>query len=778
MQFCRRAVTARRFAGDAVYRLTEFSLRRPWLMLGVLLAVTGVFAVGLPRVKPAYGFRVLIGDDHPAIQALDSLISEFSGGYPVRIAWECGPGEPCENVFDAASLEMADALTRELSAAAPVVSVIGPANATVLVPSSEGIRVRRFVENGVVAEDADELAQRVLDDPLWVGDLISEDARVGVIVVQPADSEPETDLLLTDAIDGVLEPFRARDFSFHIVGDGTSNVLAGRALAESTDALIPVLVVVIGLLLYLMTRSWQQSVASLATMGLAFLWTLGVLGWLGWPQDAVLQVLAPVVVIVGVCDAVHLLSRYAAERSADPAAPPRDAILAAARDAGPACVITTLTTAVAFASFTASDLDTFVRFGVMLPVGVLACLVLSFSLLPIAIVRLRAQTPRSERMSAVWPPVLDAVVATSSQRAASLLAASLLLLVFFGYGWAVHLRADNDFLEAFGESSKVVQAVTFVEDALGGSQTLEVDIRLPPGTEIEDPATLSVLAEFAASLSRINALSESESLLNFVGRLNRVLHGGAPEFDRLGDSSASNAEFLELISFDDADTLGRWLSLDRSRLRISLGTKMDSRDEQEVTLAAVNRLVRDNLPESWQVQLTGAVALQHDWVRDVQATQLRSFPIAFALVFVLVSVFLRSWKLGLAAMVPTLLPVVVVLGTMGWVGMSLDVARAMIAAVVIGIGVDDAVHVLRQYQLRREAGQNSHEAMRGALQHSGRAVVITSFALSLGFLTLMMSAWQTVASFGFFVALSILGALAATLFVLPALIFAFAPKGD
>ncbi|MDP7573089.1 MAG: hypothetical protein QF391_15925, partial [Myxococcota bacterium] len=207
-----------------MYRLTEFSLRRPWLTLGVLLAVTGVFAVGLPRVKPAYGFRVLIGDDHPAIQALDSLISEFSGGYPVRIAWECGPGEPCENVFDAASLEMADALTRELSAAAPVVSVIGPANATVLVPSSEGIRVRRFVENGVVAEDADELAQRVLDDPLWVGDLISEDARVGVIVVQPADSEPETDLLLTDAIDGVLEPFRARDFSFHIVGDGTSNV--------------------------------------------------------------------------------------------------------------------------------------------------------------------------------------------------------------------------------------------------------------------------------------------------------------------------------------------------------------------------------------------------------------------------------------------------------------------------------------------------------------------------------------------------------------------------
>ena len=125
---------------------------------------------------------------------------------------------------------------------------------------------------------------------------------------------------------------------------------------------------------------------------------------------------------------------------------------------------------------------------------------------------------------------------------------------------------------------------------------------------------------------------------------------------------------------------------------------------------------------------------------------------------------------------PLLLPVVVVLGTMGGLGMSRDVARAMIAAVVIGIGVDDAIHVLAYYKKRREAGDNSHEAMRAALRHSGRAVVTTSVALALGFLTLMMSAWQTVATFGLFVALSILGALAATLFLLPALVFASAPR--
>jgi len=440
-------------------------------------------------------------------------------------------------------------------------------------------------------------------------------------------------------------------------------------------------------------------------------------------------------------------------------------------------VITTLTTAAAFASFTASDLDTFVRFGVILPIGVLACLLLSFSLLPLALRLLPAESPRSARTSAAWGPVMDSFVDIGNRRAAPLLGAALTLLVFFGVGWVVHLRADTYLIEAFGESSEFVQAVGFVEDALGSSQTFEVDIQLPPETSIEDPATLATLAMFSDSVVEVPGVNEAESILDLIRRLNRLVHGDVREYARLGDSRLANAELLELLSFDDPDNLGRWLSLDRSRLRISLSGTEISQREREFAVAALGDRIRTTLPAAWEVRLTGAGAVQYDWIRDVQATQLRSFPIAFGLVFILVSIFLRSWKLGLAAMVPTLLPVVVVLGAMGWLGMSLDVARAMIAAVVIGIGVDDAIHVLAHYKKRRDAGDTSHEAMGAALRHSGRAVVTTSIALSLGFLTLMMSAWQTVATFGFFVALSIMGALVATLLVLPALVFAFAPKG-
>ena len=142
------------------------------------------------------------------------------------------------------------------------------------------------------------------------------------------------------------------------------------------------------------------------------------------------------------------------------------------------------------------------------------------------------------------------------------------------------------------------------------------------------------------------------------------------------------------------------------------------------------------------------------------------------------AISLRSLRLAVAALIPTVLPIVVTLGTMGWIGMSLDVGRAMIAVVLLGIGVDDSIHILSHYQIQRRAGEGPRAAIRAALLHTGRAVVTTSLALSLGFLTLMGSAWQSIASFGFFVAIAILAALAAALFVLPALIIVFAAQGD
>jgi hypothetical protein len=161
-------------------------------------------------------------------------------------------------------------------------------------------------------------------------------------------------------------------------------------------------------------------------------------------------------------------------------------------------------------------------------------------------------------------------------------------------------------------------------------------------------------------------------------------------------------------------------------------------------------------------------------VNEVQRTQLRSFLTAAAVVFLMVACFFRSLPWALAAMVPTLLPVVVTLGAMGIWGIYLDMGTAMVGAVVLGIAIDDTVHILTQYRRRRAGGLAPPAAIRAASLHVGRAVVTTSLALALGFFVLTLSSWESVASFGFLSGVAILGAMVADLFVLPALVVTLA----
>ena len=367
--------------------LTGFALDRPRLSVVLLAAVTLALGSGLPRVETEFGYRVLVGDEHPSIRALDGFIDRFGGGLPTLIAWRCGSDHPCNSVFDDVSLAMAHAITTDLQQTESVVGVIGPANAPLMVPGEAGFAVRHFVEHGEVIDDAAMLAASALRDPSWAGRLVSSDQRMGAIVVQIVDSRGETFERVVEAIEATIEPFQAQGFEFHLAGDAVSSVVAGRDLAESTGRLIPFTVLAIGLVLIVLTRSLAQTVVSLATMGVALLWTIGLQGWLGWPQDGIHEALAPLILVIGVCDAIHFLSSYGrrCEQGGAPQGPAdrRALLLRACGEVAPACVVTTLTTAGAFLSFATSALDTFVRFGTVAAFGVTACLFLTFSLLPL-----------------------------------------------------------------------------------------------------------------------------------------------------------------------------------------------------------------------------------------------------------------------------------------------------------------------------------------------------------------------------------------------------------
>jgi hypothetical protein len=773
---CSRIVTLHEENAAPVYRLTRLALRAPLRTGFVLLLVTAGLALGVPKVRSEFGYRSLLGGDHPSIQQLEDFIERFGGGFPMLVVWSCGDGSPCQSVFDDASLRMADALHERLASEPEIASVHSPARAPLLVPAPGGFDIRRLVENGRPAADAARLGERAASDPTWAGQLVSSDGDVGALVLSLADSRHETMQAAVAAVEEALVPYEAQGFAFHLVGHPIESIIAGREMAASIQNVAPLSALLIAAIIWLLTRSWQSTAIAMGTMGVAILWTLGLLGWLGWPQDTILQILPTFVLVIGVCDAVHVLNRFGSEvRSAGARATGAEreaAILRATREVAPPCVMTTLTTAGAFLSFLTSDLATFVRFGTIMAFGVTACLFLTFSLLPL-LVRWLPASPAPARQSAEWwAPLLGAVARTAERRAFPVLGATLGLTIVSAIGMLSYLETDTDINRMWGEQSRVTRWIEFVDQNLRGLDSLEIAIGFPDGTDVIEPETQQKLGEFVAFLESSEGLGRTISVRDLLGRMNRAFHDDDPAFERPADTAAENGSLLELAGFNDPRILQPWLSFDWSYTRISVEGPSATAHARGETLERVRGFAAANLPAEWEFTLTGPFAMEFDWVTQIQQTQTWSFATAFLIVLVLVTSFLRSLRLGLLAMIPALVPVVVTLGFMGFAGMALDVGRIMIAAIAIGISVDDSIHLLTDYKRRCTAGARPADAMRASLLHVGRPIVITSLALALGMLTLMTSAWQSISSFGFFIAMAILGALVGALFVVPATVFA------
>jgi hypothetical protein len=752
--------------------LVRLALLHPAATLLAAALATLAFAAGLPRLETAVGYRAFLGEAHPAVRRFDAFLARFGSGLPLAIAWACGEGAPCASVFDETALAMAREVAAALAATPGVARVESPATSTLFVPARPPLppRPRRFFENGGPAPDREALAARARADPLWRGALVSPDGRTGAIVAELAASDGATAERVWRAAERALAPFEARGFVFHPVGGPVEFVVAGGELERAARRIVPLMVGLVALGLALLLRSPAATAALLASVGLAVVWTHGLLGWLGWPQNTLTQILAPIVLVIGTCNGLHLIARLAAARAAAPGAPLARQVEQAAGEVGTPCLMMTLTTVGGFLSFSTSALEAFVHFGAAAAFGVAASLLLGFSVLPALLLRLPPRPAPDRSAPGVLENGLARLARGLERRAGPVLAAACALALAGGFGIA-RLRVDATFEDLYGEGSRVVRAAHFVGERLRPPDTLEVELALPPGADVAAPETLAVLERAAASLAALPDVGRVRSLLDPLAWANRLATGDDPRGERPAATARGNRLLLDLLAREGGDPVAHSFDAAGGRARLSVETSKPPQERLRALVAGAQAALGAALPPGWDASLTGPIVLVRDMLEAIQSSQRSSFLQAWATVALLVALFYRSLRLGLLVMVPTLFPVLATLGAMGLAGIPLDPGSAMVAAVVLGISDDDAIHLLTQYRLRRSAGEAVGAAIEGALVHSGRAIVTTSLALALGFSTLALSPWKSVASFGLLSALAILVALAAVLLVMPAALY-------
>ncbi|QEG33343.1 efflux RND transporter permease subunit [Bythopirellula goksoeyrii] len=509
-------------------------------------------------------------------------------------------------------------------------------------------------------------------------------------------------------------------------------------------------------------RELRWLVLPLVLVQVALALTRGLLAVWGLQLSMVSSMLAAIVTVVGVATVMHVIVRYR-DQLADGYAP-QEALLRAGQILAAPVFFACLTDAVGFASLMISDVKPVVDFGLMMAIGSLMVLV-AIPLTAPAIILFGAN--RDQLQSSHQPSRLEGALQSLfawSNRHHLVLTMVTVLLTNAAVIGATKLLQETDFTKNFRQKSELVQSYRFVDQEFGGAGVWDI---LIPAPKRLDKKFLTQVLDFEAKLREqapglTQVLSLADALDAGSGGI-RKLNFGADMAIRAGAGLLRGRmpEFMGAIYNPQAPAEQRYL-----RIMLRAPERLGARQKAEL-ISQVREVTEESFP---QAQVTGFYVLLTQLIESLLRDQWTTFAAAIVGIFFVMALAFRSVRLALVTLIPNVLPVVWLFGAMGWLGVPINMGAAMIAAVSLGLSVDGSIHYVMSYQRLRGMGEPIGAALESVQATVGRAAVLGTLALVIGFSTLATSDFIPTVYFGTLVSLSMVGGLVGNLVVLPLLI--------
>ncbi|NQV24797.1 MAG: MMPL family transporter [Rhodopirellula sp.] len=750
-------------------------------ILGIALALTILAWPIAARISFDQSIESLYAEDDPHFSAYARSKSHFGGDEFAIIAWEeTGLLEPGSTLISPASRERIKKLAGQLAA----------------IPGVEPESVQHAVDALAFPYKRDQVAT------LIEGMLIGADHKTTAIVVRllPESSSPVS---RAESIAQIRQLAHAQQPPAFVVGEPIQVHDMFRYVEDDGRVLFQFSLALLGCVLFLLFRTIRWVVLPLVVVVITIRWTEAILVLAGARLSMVSSMMNSLVTIIGVATSTHLAMRF---REYARTMERRPALVRALAELIPPIFWTCATTAVGFAALLSSSITPVRSFGLMMALATLIVFIVVVLVAPGGMARWFHRTDGLRRDSTRlnhWLHLIagDPVPAPAEKHLVSVLqgvslfvarrpgvvtvtAVSIVLLAAVGM---TRLRVETDFSRNFREESELVRSLSFVETRLGGAGTWEVNFPAPSPLTDE---FLDTVRELANKL-RTGLMADTKDSHSAAGRLTKVvsLTDGldlVPTEIGVGffTKTLSLEQRLGLLSNMQGEVVSGLYDPEQGRMRIALrGLERQASEDKVELIAKVGGIASEtlNMPPrqsdrlsstdsviaAQPVETTGMFVLLTFLIESLLRDQLVSFVIAAVGIGSMMAVAFRSLTIGLIALVPNMFPIVLVLGTMGWIGVPINIASAMIASVSMGLTVDNSVHYLSAYRRIRRAGVSVHEAIEKTQTQVGRSLVFANIALVAGLSVLTMSHFIPLVYFGILVSVAMLGGLAGNLFLLP-----------
>jgi predicted RND superfamily exporter protein len=527
---------------------------------------------------------------------------------------------------------------------------------------------------------------------------------------------------------------------------------------------------------------------------------VGYLGLVDWPVTVVSSNFISLLLIITLSLTIHLIVSYRELHANSPSASQYELVRETIRAKVESCFYTALTTIVAFGSLLFSGIRPVIDFGWMMAFGIALAFVLAFTLFPASLMLLKPGQPSSRQdITAAITRFFARLIRHYSRTTLFV----FFVIVAFSIAGITRLGVENRFIDYFKKSTEIYQGMALIDRTLGGTTPLDVILDAPPEAAdseeeytddpfmddlfpmIEEEAGITGtsfwfntyrLKDVSAIHDYLDSLPETGKVLSVVTatRMLESLNEGEPI-----DDFFLSILYKKLPNDIKAALFSPYMSEDGNQLRFGIRVfESDPSLKREQLIRKIHHhLVEEMGLAKEQVHVSGMLVLYNNMLQSLFRSQILTLGVVFIAIMLMFVISFRSLGIAFIAIIPNIVAAAQVLGLMGWLGISLDIMTITIAAIVIGIAVDNTIHYVHRFTREFSKDRDYWASVERCHNSIGRAMYYTAITIMLGFTILSLSNFVPTIYFGLLTGFSMLVALLADLTLLPVLLVTLKPLG-
>ncbi|MBS3825662.1 RND family transporter [Candidatus Bipolaricaulota bacterium] len=741
----------------------------PWKVIVFSLVITIALGFFIPKIDMVTDFRKYLSPSNEVVKVATEAEQKYGSVSYIQVSIE-----PEKTIFDRQVLRRIQKLREAIAEIQGVKAVEGPMNSQVIVGKEDKLTVGPASPDGEVPENSSEMAafkEKLLGSALLRNRVVSGSGDAAAFSIE-LETNVNTKEVATE-VRKIVEEYEGPE-EISIAGQPYFNSAFSDAIRSDLIVLLPLVFLAIILVLYLTFRSPRGVFLPLLVVSLSISWTVGLMALIGIPFTMVSFILPVILAAVGSAYSIHVLNQY--YELTEKEITEKEAVVETIGSMYSPVTMTGLTTAVGFLSLISAFLIPVRQFGIFSAVGVLVAVGLSLTLVP-AVLSLLSFQKKKEMPGFCSPlaPFIQSLFRGFSRlvvkrRILVTVLFVVILLVFIA--GALSLQINTSYTAIIGQSSKLTEGMNSMDENFAGSQQLLVEIDTGKRNGLTNPELLQKLDDFQEWLENKDGLQMNKTvgIVDIVKTLNREFQGGNPDHFRIPD----NQQLISQLLLLSGGNMGRMALGDYSAGEITGLYRQATSSEISKLVKSVNQYLDEHF-SSVDAGMVGSTRIQEEMSNKVVSSQIISLATTIIVAGFIVGLIMKSFTAGVISLAPLVSAVAINFGIMGLSGIPLNLVNLIVSSIMIGIGIDYAIHLIERFQLEYEEDRDKVEIFSTVLRTTGKGILANALALALGFSVIGLSSFSSITTVGFLLATAMVVSMISTFTVVPAVLLIFKP---